>query len=200
MYTRKEPTYESGKMQAWGRTPLEVNTNSSFSFSIAVSVFSYPLFPMLFASFFSATTTLSFHSQSLSVSFLILFSQCSLLPSFLLPFVLCEWICGGWCGWGDYSSDQYCKAVGSSVNKMANVDGPSFPPPPKDIKSQYELTASDCVDLMCERIWTSPSLLNTLNDGTWPLFYLLSIKVNCINYPTRLRDHHFIHEDSLFVC
>ena len=126
MYTRKEPTYESGKTQAWGRTPLKVNTNSFFSFSIAVSVFSYPLFPMLFAFLFSATTTLSFHSQALSVSFLILFSQCSFLPSFLLPFVLCVWIGGGWCGWGDYSSDQYCRAVGCSVNKMASVDGPSF--------------------------------------------------------------------------
>jgi len=30
MYTRKEPTYESGKTQAWGRTPLEVNTDSFF--------------------------------------------------------------------------------------------------------------------------------------------------------------------------
>ena len=30
MYTRTEPTYESGKTQAWGRTPLEVNTNSFF--------------------------------------------------------------------------------------------------------------------------------------------------------------------------
>jgi len=39
-------------------------------------------FPMLLAPFFSTTTTLSFHSQSLSASFLILFSQCSLLPSF----------------------------------------------------------------------------------------------------------------------
>jgi len=124
--TRKEPTYESRTTQARGLTPLEVKSSSFFSFSIAVSVFSYPLFPMLFAFLFSATTTLSFHSQALSVSFLILFSQCSFLPSFLLPFVLCVWIGGGWCGWGDYSSDQYCRAVGSSVNKMTSVDGPSM--------------------------------------------------------------------------
>jgi len=82
MYTRKEPTYESGKTQAWGRTPLEVNTNSFFfilnrcqclfvssfpnapcfllfcdddsffSCSIAVSVFSYPLFSNAPCSFF----------------------------------------------------------------------------------------------------------------------------------------------------
>jgi len=81
MYTRKEPTSESWKTQAWGRTPLEVNTNcfffilnrcqclivssfpnapcfllfcdddSFFPCSITVSVFSYPLFQMLLASF-----------------------------------------------------------------------------------------------------------------------------------------------------
>jgi len=84
MYILKEPTHESWKTQASGRTPFEVNTNYSFSFSIAV------------------------------------------LPSFLLPFVLCVWIGWGWSGWGDYSSDQYCRAVGSSVNKMASVDGPSM--------------------------------------------------------------------------
>jgi len=83
MYILKEPTHESWKTQASGRTPFEVNTNYSFSFSIAV------------------------------------------LPSFLLPFVLCVWIGWGWCGWG-YSSDQYCRAVGSSVNKMASVDGLSM--------------------------------------------------------------------------
>ena len=91
----KEPTHESGETQVWGRTPFEVNTNYFFSFSIAVSVLSYPLF------------------------------QWSLRPSFLLLFVLFAWIGWGWCGWGDYSSDQYCRAVGSSVNKMASVQGPS---------------------------------------------------------------------------
>jgi len=85
VYTRKEPTYESGKTQTSGRTPLEVNTNSFFfilnrcqclfvssfpnalcflpfcdddsffSFSVAVSVFPHPLFPMLLASFFFAS-------------------------------------------------------------------------------------------------------------------------------------------------
>jgi len=59
--------------------------------------------------------------------FLSSFFQCSLLPSFLLPFVLCVWIGGGWCGRGDYSLDQHCRAVGSSVIKMASVDGPSSP-------------------------------------------------------------------------
>jgi len=73
MYTRKEPTCESGKTKASGPTPLEVNANSFFfilnrcqclfvssfpnalcvllfcdddaffSFSVAASVFSYPL-------------------------------------------------------------------------------------------------------------------------------------------------------------
>jgi len=72
----------------------------------------------------------SFSSCSIAVSVFFLSSlfHCSLLLSFLLPFVSCVWIGGGWCGWGDYSSDQYCRAVGSSVNKMASVDGPSFPP------------------------------------------------------------------------
>ena len=41
---------ESGKTLVWERTPLEVNTNSFSSFSITVSFFSYPLFPMLSAS------------------------------------------------------------------------------------------------------------------------------------------------------
>jgi len=29
---------------------------------------------------------------------------------------------------------------------------------------------------------------------------LLSIKISCINYPTHLQNHHFIHEESLIVC
>ena len=129
MYTRKEPTYESGKTQAWGRTPLQVNTNS-FLFILhrcqRLSVSSVPnaLCVLLFCD------DDSFSSCSIAVSVLFLASlfHCSLLLSFfLLPFASCIWIGGGWCGWGDYSSDQYCRAVGSSVNKMASVDGPSFP-------------------------------------------------------------------------
>jgi len=60
--------------------------------------------------------------------FLSLFFPLLLASFFLASVVSCVWIGGGWCGWGDYSSDQYCRAVGSSVNKMASVDGPSFPP------------------------------------------------------------------------
>jgi len=57
-------------------------------------------------------------------------SHCSFASFFLASvcFMRMTWIGGGWCGWGDYSSDQYCRAVGSSVNKMASVDGPSFHP------------------------------------------------------------------------
>jgi len=84
---------------------------------------------MLLASFFAATTTLSLHAQSLSVSFSYpLFSTAPCFFLFLLPIALCVWIGGGWCGWGDHSSDQHCRAVGSSVIKMTSVDGPSFPP------------------------------------------------------------------------
>jgi len=86
MYTRKEPTYGSAE-----NASLRVGTLGSkhklflFHFSIAVSVFSCPLFPLLFASFLSATTTLSSHSQSLSVSSEPLFPM--LLASFFLASV-----------------------------------------------------------------------------------------------------------------
>jgi len=52
MYILKEPTHESWKTQAWGRTPFEVNTNSFFSFPIAVSVLFLSSFSMLLTSFF----------------------------------------------------------------------------------------------------------------------------------------------------
>jgi len=154
MYTRKEPTYESGTTQAWGRTPLQVNTNS-FSFilhrcqRLSVSSFPNSLCVLLFCdddSFSSCSIAVSvffvaslFHCSLLLSFFLFMHNRCQcpflslsfplLLASFLflLPFASCIWIGGGWCGWGDYSSDQYCRAVGSSVIKMASVDGPSFP-------------------------------------------------------------------------
>jgi len=123
----KSPHTRAGNRKPDGGHPWKWTQTLSFSFSIAVRVFSCLLFPMLPTSFFSATTTLSFHAQSLSVSFLILFFPMLLTPSFLLPFVLCVriggGIGGGWCGRGDYSSDQHCRAVGSSVIKMADSSG-----------------------------------------------------------------------------
>ena len=85
MYTRKEPTYESGTTQACGRTPLQANTNS-FLFilhrcqRLTVSESSFPnaLCVLLLCHDDSCS------SCSIAVLFVASLFHCSLLLSFFL--------------------------------------------------------------------------------------------------------------------